>query len=223
MEFAFPAVLIVPLALGLLGFVEPCTVGAHLVFLRTIVDRPISQRANAMLIFASVRILLMGSFGALIAVAGRQLIEVQTGMWLVFGALYLLIGIAFASGLADTLKMRVGPSSSAWFRAGHPAFLGAAFGLNIPACAAPILFGLLAVAASSGTMALGFLTMAVFALALSVPLALLVIWPAAISLLARLTTSRRQTRWIASLVFFALGVWSLWFGLYVDPADWAAL
>jgi cytochrome c-type biogenesis protein len=222
MEFGFPALLLFAPGLGLLGFVEPCTVGAHLVFVRAILDSPLRQRLCAVLVFVSVRTVVMGSFGALIALSGRQLIGVQSGMWLVFGSVYLLIGMAYAFDLVGAIRLRIALAPAAWRQAGSPAVLGAAFGLNIPACAAPILFGLIAMAASSGAMALGFFTMAAFALALSAPLVLLVIWPAAMSLLARLTGFGVASRPIISLVFIILGGWSVWFGLFVDPADWAS-
>jgi len=31
----------------------------------------------------------------------------------------------------------------------------------------------------------------------------------------------KKTRWIIGVVFIALGLWSIWFGLYVDPKDWS--
>ncbi len=76
MEFSYPTVLVVPLGLGLLGFVEPCTVGGHLVFLRAMAERPRSARLVSMLAFTLVRTLVMGSFGALVVLVGRLLIEV---------------------------------------------------------------------------------------------------------------------------------------------------
>ena len=105
----------------------------------------------------------------------------------------------------------------------NPLVLGVAFGLNIPACAAPILFGLIGLAASNGAVSLGFATMAVFALALSFPLALLAVSPVASSLAAKHTSGGAVTRWIFAVVFLAIGFWSLWFGFFVDPADWTSI
>lgn len=75
--------------LGLLGFVEPCTVGAHMLFLSTQQERGLRQRLGAVLIFLLARLVVMGGFGGLIVLLGQRLIGVQTGMWLVFGAIYL--------------------------------------------------------------------------------------------------------------------------------------
>lgn len=223
MDFSYPTVLIVPLGLGLLGFIEPCTVGGHLIFLRAMMERSPQARMVATLTFTLVRMLMMGSFGALVALLGQQLIKVQTAFWLIFGLLYFLIGLAYAIGRASVFKRRVDVAPSSWKVTANPLVLGLAFGLNIPACAAPILFGLFGFAASSGAATLGFATMAVFGLALSLPLALLAASPVAPSLATRLISGRPAARWVFAVVFLALGLWSIWFGLFVDPADWATI
>jgi len=35
MEFTPVATILLPIGLGLLGFIEPCTIGAHLIYLRS--------------------------------------------------------------------------------------------------------------------------------------------------------------------------------------------
>lgn len=65
---------------------------------------------------------------------------------------YLAIGLAFIVGKAGTLKKKIDLAPAAWRRVNNPMLLGLAFGLNIPACATPILFGLLGLAATTGTV-----------------------------------------------------------------------
>ncbi|MDP6806070.1 MAG: hypothetical protein QF902_12205 [Rhodospirillales bacterium] len=127
MEFSYPTVLVVPLGLGLLGFVEPCTVGGHLVFLRAMADHPLKARPVSTLTFTLVRTLVMGSFGALIALVGGLLIEVQTALWMVFGSIYVVIGLAFAVGRSDIVKRRIEFTPTAWKAATNPLALGVAF------------------------------------------------------------------------------------------------
>ena len=100
---------------------------------------------------------------------------------------------------------------------------GLAFGLNIPACAAPILFGLMGAATASGSALTGFVAMAVFALALSLPLLPLSVLPRLARPLDRLADWLRPRRGILGGVFVALGLWSVWFGLFVQPVDWSGL
>jgi cytochrome c-type biogenesis protein len=92
--------------------------------------------------------------------------------------------------------------------------------LNIPACAAPLILALLGAAAAGGaagaTLASGFVSLAVFGLALSLPLVAAVLFEPA----------RRALDWLAGLsgripvwtgaVLIALGIWSIWFGLVVE-------
>ncbi len=221
MEPTLQSLVLLPVALGLLGFIEPCTIGGHLVFLDTQKDRTAVERGRAVASFVAVRALVAGLFGGLIAFAGQRLIGVQTGFWLIFGGLYLLVGLAFLTGRSGRILPRISLAPETWKRARAPHVLGAAFGLNIPACAAPILFGLLGLSASVGSIAAGFAMMAIFGLALSAPLVLFAAVPALSARLAGLGDWLRSRRWVLGTIFVLLGAWSIWFGLYVDPADWA--
>ena len=221
MEYTFQSFVLLPVGLGLLGFVEPCTIGGHLLFLDTQKNRSRSGKLNAVLSFVAVRSLVAGLLGALIAFLGQRLIDMQSGIWLTFGLVYLAIGIAFVTGRAGMIKQQFNLAPATWKRASNPVVLGLAFGLNIPACAAPILFGLLGLAATTGTLLSGFVMMFLFGLFLSLPLVAFAVFPVLTRWLEAQMHKARQIRWIIGLVFVILGIWSIWFGLYVDPADWA--
>lgn len=209
------------LALGLLGFVEPCVVGAHMLFLGAQRERSIGRRLSAVCVFVLARTLVTGGFGGAIVTLGQRLIEVQTAAWLVFGVFYLALGVAMIAGVDKVLATRINFAPQRWRAASHPAIQGLAFGLNIPACAAPILFGLIATASAGGSVAEGFLMMAVFALALSLPLLPLTVAPHLATQLDRLADWLRVRRWLLGSVFVLLGLWSAWFGLFVDPVNWS--
>lgn len=166
------------LGLGFLGFIEPCTIGAHMLFLdggqR---ERAMRTRLSSAAVFVLARLLVMGGFGGAIVMPGQRLIGVQTSAWLIFGAIYLTIGAAFLLGASGRFRRRIRIAPRTWRTARNPWVRGAAFGLNIPACAAPILFGLMATATATGSAAAGFALMAVFALALSLPLVSLSVIP----------------------------------------------
>ncbi len=63
--------------------------------------------------------------------------------------------------------------------------------------------------------------MFLFGLFLSAPLVVFAIYPRLVGWLERLRERMRRAPWILGVVFVLLGVWSIWFGLYVDPASWA--
>lgn len=220
MELSLQALIFLPIGLGLLGFIEPCTIGGHLLFLDTQKDRSAGEKLRAVAVFIIIRSLTAGAFGAVIAFIGQKLIGVQTGIWLVFGIIYLLIGLAFILGRAGLIKRRISLAPATWKKARNPVVLGLAFGLNIPACAAPILFGLLGLAATTGTVLTGFWMMFLFGLFLSAPLAVFALNPRFAASLDRFAGWLKGMRWVIGAVFVLLGIWSIYFGLYVDPANW---
>ncbi len=221
MELSPFPLLLLPAGLGLLGFVEPCSIGGHLLFLESQNARPRVQQWRAMAVFVAVRALVAGLFGAGAGFLGSRMITAQTGLWLVFGALYLLLGLAFLTGRAGRLKRRLELAPGAWKGAASPWMMGAAFGLSVPACAAPILFALLGMAAGAGAVAQGFVQMAVFGLFLSAPLGLFVALPGLGGGLARLAGRFAGAGRLLGLALILLGLWSIWFGFRVNPADWA--
>ncbi|MDA1100119.1 MAG: sulfite exporter TauE/SafE family protein [Proteobacteria bacterium] len=221
MACSFQAFILIPIGLGLLGFIEPCTIGGHLIFLGTQERRSRIKKINAVLVFIVVRTVVTGSFGAFTAFLGHRMIGIQTGLWLIFGLIYLVIGLAYLIGRAGVIKKQIDLAPSTWKRAQNPFVLGLAFGLNIPACAAPILFGLLGLAATTGTFLSGFMMMAIFGLSLSLPLIVFAAIPKLTGWLDTFSHKMKRMRWILGFVFVLLGIWSVWFGLYVDPANWS--
>ena len=220
MDIPLQTLILLPIGLGLLGFIEPCTIGGHLLFLDSQKRRSTPGKISAVLVFVAVRSLVAGLFGALTAFAGQRLIGVQTGIWLVFGSLYLVVGLSFVAGRAGLVKHRIELAPATWKRAQNPVVLGLAFGLNIPACAAPILFGLLGLAAATGTVLTGFFMMFLFGLFLSLPLVFFAFIPRLAGTLDRLAVKLSGMGLVLGGVFILLGLWSIWFGLYVDPANW---
>lgn len=213
--------LILAFGLGLLGFVEPCTIGAHMLFLQGQRTRSMDQRLRAVATFLLARLLVMGGFGGAIVLVGQRLIGVQTGAWLAFGIIYLAIGLAMVGQLDRFVRRRIRAAPERWRFASSAVLQGLAFGLSIPACAAPILFGLIAAATASGAAVGGFLAMAVFAVGLSLPLVPLSVAPRLAHGLDQLADWLRPRRWILGAAFAGLGLWSVWFGLFVDPQNWA--
>ncbi|HHK73610.1 MAG TPA: hypothetical protein ENJ57_00445 [Rhizobiales bacterium] len=212
---------LLPAGLGLLGFIEPCTMGAHLVFLGTLENKSPARKLLSTLIFTLARLFIAGLFGIFAALLGQALIGAQKGFWLIFGVIYLILGLTYLLGKAGRLKHRVKLAPDAWRKLKHPAILGLAFGLNIPACAAPILFALIGIAATTGNMLTGFVTMAIFALALSSPLLLIAAIPKLATWLDAISHKLRNMHRVLGVIFMGLGIWAIWFGLYVNPADWA--
>jgi cytochrome c-type biogenesis protein len=203
------------LLLGLLGFVEPCSIGSSLIFIKYLEHKEASRKVAETVLFAVTRALFIGLLGLAAALLGAAFLGVQRGAWILLGAGYAVIGILYAAGRARFLMISVGPSFAQLSGLRGSVGLGALFGLNVPACAAPLLLALLGTATAGGatgaTLASGFVSLAVFCRCrLS--------WPCcsrrsrtALDWLAGL--SDRVPFW-TGLALVALGLWSIGFGFF---------
>jgi cytochrome c-type biogenesis protein len=206
-------IIILPFGLGLLGFIEPCTVGSSLLFVKYLEGKSPAGKLLETAAFTLTRALFIGSLGALAAFVGSAIVPLQRGFWILLGAAYLVLG-AFYLARKEWMLMRiVGPRLPAGESARGAAALGVVFGLNIPACAAPLLGALMAASLGLGSVLRGFIAMAVFGVALSLPLLLVVLWGSAREWLDRLAgLSKRVPVW-TGVVFVVLGAWSIYFGV----------
>lgn len=210
----------IPLVFGLVGFVEPCSIGIHMVFLGSVAEDPAGRRLAGVALFAGVRALLMSALGLSAAWVGTRLFAWQSGWFLVLGAAYLAVGawLMFGRGSLSGL-MRVPWLTGAWLSAlpsRRPVLLGLLGGLTIPACAIPLVAVLMGQSIAMGELIGGGLSLLVFALALSAPLLLLVAWPGGQILLARIAgVARRYRRWLGAGIM-AIGVLTMlsarWWG-----------
>lgn len=205
-----------PLAagLGLLGFIEPCSVGSHLLFIRHLERLPRRMQAIQTLLFTLTRAALMAGLGVLAALIGSAFTGLQHSLWAVLGSLYVGVGLLYLGGGAPWLLSQVNRCLPRLSGTPGSLGLGVLFGLNVPACAAPLLAVVLgdtaARAAAGGGIIFGGTTLLVFGLALSSPLLLAVYttrgrrWLEAIARLAV-----RMPRWTGA-VLVGLGGWTLW-------------
>lgn len=209
--------LLLPIGLGLLGFIEPCTMGSNLLLIKHLERRPARDRLVQMLVFAATRALFMGLLGVAAALIGARFFGLQRVLWVGLGALYLGFGLLYLAGRQGLLMVRLGPLLSRASGARGSAALGLLFGLNVPACAAPLIVVLLGFSASQAAggdaPARGFVSLLLFGLALSLPLLLAVLWaPARRALDAVAGLAVRLPRW-TGVVLVGLGIWSIGFGL----------
>ena len=209
--------IVLPLGLGLFGFVEPCSIGASLLFIKSLEGKDYRDKVTQSLIFTLLRGLLMGGLGVAAVAIGAQFFEFQKIAWIIFGLIYLVIGCFYLFGKAGLFRLSLGPRLSRISGTSRSLALGTIFAFNIPACAGPLLVVLLGMSAASGavgtSLAKGFLSMALFGLALSLPIVAATFFTSARRFLDKLAGwSSSMPRW-TGIVLIALGVWSIRFGL----------
>ena len=209
---------LLPLGLGLFAFVEPCAIGATLLFIKLMEGKEAGAKLAQVFMFTASRAVFTGLLGAGAAVVGRPFLEFQRAGWVFAGAVYLAIGVLYLTGRAGPLMRRIGPRLEKLGTVRTSAALGVFFGLSLPACAGPLLLALLASTASGatgGSIAKGFLTLAIFGLALSLPLVVAVLFKSARGFLDRIAKlSDRMPRW-TGILMVTLGLWSAYFGFFV--------
>ena len=224
MEPGLANLVLLPIGLGLLGFVEPCSIGTSLVFVKYLEGRDGIAKLTQVIVFTVTRGAFIGLLGALAALVGAVFLGLQKFVWIVLGAVYLAIGLFYLLGKAGVLMRTIGPRLSAMPAGGSSVVLGLLFGLNIPACAAPLIFALFGSVAASGAAgapwAFGFVSLALFGLALSLPLVLAAAFAPARRVLDWLAGLSRRIPFWTGIVLVLLGAWSIWFGLFVNLEDW---
>jgi cytochrome c-type biogenesis protein len=163
-------IILLPVAFGLLGFVEPCSIGANIIFLGYLQARKMGKVWEAVK-FTLTRALFLGLIGLLVGVVGQPM---RTGTYsysLVLGLAYVALGFLGlwwsyrGTGLASLDLGRYLPREGAL-----P--LGVIFGLTAPACSLPLFLALLGLGAIEGAW-VGFVSLFLFGLALSAPLVLI--------------------------------------------------
>ncbi|MHB8494624.1 MAG: hypothetical protein ACYC9Z_09575 [Casimicrobiaceae bacterium] len=215
--FGLWGLVVVPLGLGLFGFVEPCSLGSTLLFVKYLEGRGTAAKIGETLLFTLTRGVFIGALGIVAALLGGAFIPLQKGAWIVLGLMYAALGAVMLAGHADRVMVAIGPRLSRFAGRKSAVGLGVFFGLNIPACAAPLLAALLGAAAaghaSGATLAAGFVSLGVFGLALSLPLVVAVFFERARRGLEGLARrASRFPKWTGALLV-ALGAWSIGFAL----------
>lgn len=205
------ALLALAFGLGLLGFIEPCSVGANGLFLSYLREKDRATRLRETVKFALGRSVVLGLFGIGIALLGGLVFSAQRGFWLVLGLLYLALGVAVILDarlrlhLFDRLRfVRVLPEHG-----DRSLGLGLLFGLNLPACAYPLMVALLGRSAASGALS-GFAALFVFGLALSLPLVPLALSERVSKLFVRLTRFNGATPYLIGLVLIVVAAYVLY-------------
>ena len=215
---------LLPVGLGLLGFVEPCSVGSSLVFIKYLEGKSRLAKLSQVTVFMLTRGVFIGLLGASAALLGAAFLGFQKAAWMLLGAIYVAIGAFYLLGKAGFLMRTIGPPLSRLRGTRGSATLGLLFGLNIPACAAPLIFALFGAAAAGGAagrpLAAGFISLALFGLALSLPLVLAAAFAPARSALDWLAGLSRRIPFWTGVVLIALGLWSIGFALFVNLEDW---
>lgn len=214
------ALVLVPLGLGLLGFVEPCSIGASLLFLKSVEGNSPAVKVMQAVLFTLTRAGFIGMLGVVAALVGAVFLDFQRFGYVLLGSLYVVLGAIYLTGNASKVMRSIGPSLGRLSTVRGSVALAVFFGLNVPACSGPLLAVVLGSAAVAGAakVAEGFFMLALFGLGLSLPLLAALIFTPAQRVVERLGQYSLRLPLIIGVLFVILGAWSIWFGV---AAPWA--
>ena len=208
---------LVPLGLGLLGFLEPCSIGASLLFLKSVEGNSPQLKLLQVGVFTLTRAVFIGSLGAVAALVGTAFLGFQRAGYVMLGIIYVVLGLIYLTGNAGKLMRTFGPKFAPLSNVRGSASLAVLFGLNVPACAGPLLAAVLGSAAVAGAAKVGqgFFMLALFGIGLSLPLLLALAFGPAQRMMEKAGRYTARVPIFIGMLFVALGGWSIWFGATV--------
>ncbi len=131
----------IPLVLGLIGFIEPCSLGINILFLTRVKGLNRAKRISETLIFSLVRGFFLALVGLSAAFIGSKIITLQSSFFWVLGGVYIITGvIAIMNMYRPIFKHEI--NISKYISNKGSIALGFIFGLVIPACAVPLVLAL---------------------------------------------------------------------------------
>jgi cytochrome c-type biogenesis protein len=201
--------LLTPIGLGLLGFIEPCSLGANAVFLGSIRHFSGWRRIAEALTFTLSRGIFLGLIGVAAGTLGQGVLVLQRWYILALGVVFVVLGVLVLRG-ASRYMPHLPTFSSGLLRRVHPValLLGVVFGLSAPVCATPLLAALVARSLPLGALG-GFVQMGVFGVAMSAPLIGLAAWRGWQSPLARLDAIRPYVPYLTGGILLLIGTYGI--------------
>lgn len=201
--------LLTPIGLGLLGFIEPCSLGANAIFLSYVAPLAGRRRVAEALTFTVSRGVFLGLIGAAAGAAGGAVLALQRWYIMALGVVFVLLGVLVLTGGTRYLPRLPGLGVGRLQRVRSTALcLGVVFGLSAPACATPLLAALVARSLPLGAAG-GFLQMFVFGVAMSAPLIGFAVWRGWQHGLQRLSALRPYVPYLAGGALLLIGVYGI--------------
>lgn len=159
--------IIIPLAFGLIGFIEPCVIGMNAIFLSYVTPLSKKKRIIETAKFTATRAIFLSILGILIALIGQRILVFRKSYNTVLGIFFILLGVIYIVSKFKPIPM---PNISPLKGRQNKVSYGVVFGLSIPACAMPLFIALLAKSAVHGDIRLGAVSLFIFGLGLTAPL-----------------------------------------------------
>ncbi|MEE8403579.1 MAG: cytochrome c biogenesis protein CcdA [Candidatus Hydrothermarchaeaceae archaeon] len=214
--------LVVPFLLGLVGSIEPCSIGINSIFLGHVNKFEKHRRIFEAFKFTLVRALVMALVGLSVAFIGARFFTFQSYYNVVLGFFYIFLGIALIVSrfrplpipkieLPNIIKRGFGAENNKTLA------MGVTFGFAIPVCAVPLIAALMGKSLLSGDLFFGFVSFFIFGIALSSPLLPLSYSERGHDILRKIARRSYLAYYIGGAALIALGAFTIVNWIYVFP------
>jgi cytochrome c-type biogenesis protein len=199
------SVAFLPIVFGLIGFIEPCSLGINIIFLNRVKGYSRAKRISETLIFSLVRGSFLALLGASATFIGSKIITLQISFFWVLGGVYIFLGVlAILNMYKPIFKYEI--NLSKYLKNKGSIALGFIFGLIIPACAISFVLALIGKSVLLGNLVEGFISLFLFGIALSAPLVIVSLFNKSNEIIAKIAERTRQIPWLAGMVLIAVGL-----------------
>ncbi len=215
------SLIVLPFVFGLIGFVEPCSMGINMMFLSGVHQTRPGRRIREIVIFMTVRASILALLGVSVAFVGSRIFSFQRGFFTLLALLYVVVGLLMifpGSRLHRLRNIRVAHLLGLDFRQGSLKRLGLIAGLTIPACAIPLLTVLLGQTLLTGKLLTGFVSLFIFGLALTVPLAVFSFFRTGTAWLDWMAARAGKLKIVGGALLVAVGIATYYSGAYWSRA-----
>ncbi len=199
------SVILIPLLFGLIGFVEPCSIGINIIFLNRIHSFKRAKRISETLIFTLVRGTFLALAGLSAAFIGSKIITIQSSFFLILGGVYILLGALTIMNMYRPIFTHE-INLSTYLKHQESITLGVVFGLIIPACAISFVLALIGKSILTGDILEGFVSLFVFGVVLSFPLVVITCFDQSNEIISKISKKARQIPWLAGAVLIGVGL-----------------
>ena len=209
--------IVTPLVFGLIGFIEPCSLGINLIFLDRIKDYNRAKRISETVIFSSVRGFFLALVGLSAAFIGSKIATLQSSFFWGLGGVYIFLGVlAIMNMYKPIFKYEINISKYIPNRGSIA--LGLVFGLIIPACAIPLVLALMGKSMVLGNFLQGFISLLLFGIALSSPLLFISYFEQSTKIIKSISEKARQVPWLAGAVLIGVGLLTMLSSIWWETA-----
>lgn len=201
----FYTLFLIPFLFGLIGFIEPCSLAANIVFLNRINQYDKAKRMREAFIFTFVRGFFLALVGLSAAFIGSKFIKIQSSLFVGLGAFFILLGIITIINMYKPI-FKQDINLGKFFKDKGTVTLGIIFGLVIPACAIGFVLALVGRAIIVGNLFQGFVSLFIFGIALSSPLIVFSYYEKSNAFIQRLYAKTKKIKWLGGAILIIVGI-----------------